>query len=162
MWGSNVMTGRKARKGGSGRALPEETWRISVINALSAVGEANRSFEGFLQERGVNPELWFQATLVFEEALTNVIKYAYEDDREHEIRLEARITGSSFCLQVTDDGRSFNPLSLPPPDLDLPLEERPVGGLGVHLMRKFTESIQYERKKGHNIVTLIFRTNPNH
>jgi anti-sigma regulatory factor (Ser/Thr protein kinase) len=55
-----------------------------------------------------------------------------------------------LVLEVEDDGRAFNPLQIPPPDLKGPLAERKVGGLGLHLVREFTSSITYDRKQGKN------------
>ncbi|MGA1605928.1 MAG: ATP-binding protein [Planctomycetota bacterium] len=68
------------------------------------------------------------------------------------IRLEKRDEG--VLLEICDDGEPFDPLAAPPPDLDAPLEERPIGGLGVHLVRAQFPDIDYRRVGGQNVLTL--------
>ena len=127
---------------------------------MEAVGEANRSLETFLHDRNANQELVFSAVLALEEVVTNVIKYSYEDDRPHEIALEATLDAEGLVLRVADDGREFDPLSASPPDFDKPPEERDVGGLGVHLLRNLAQRVEYERQAGRNVLTLFLQSQP--
>jgi anti-sigma regulatory factor (Ser/Thr protein kinase) len=126
-----------------------------VIESVNeAVGEAMRSLEDFLRDHGVEDDLIFSTTLALEEVVTNVIKYAYREDLPHEIRLEVRLLPPRIVLRVSDDGDEYDPLQTPPPDLEIPHEEREVGGLGIHILRNITERIDYERSGGQNILTL--------
>jgi len=61
---------------------------------------------------------------------------------------------TDFVVEVSDNGKPFNPLDHPEPDLNQPLEERPIGGLGIHLIRKFVDQLAYRRDAGRNILTL--------
>ena len=101
-----------------------------------------------------------QSGLAFEEIATNVIKYGYDDDLEHEILAEAILSPGALVLRVRDDGHEFDPLRAPPPDLDAAIEDRPIGGLGIHLLRKLAERLSYERVGGHNVLTLWFERKP--
>ena len=66
-------------------------------------------------------------------------------------------TGLLECMEVIDDGHAFNPLEAPPPDLSLPMEKRPIGGLGIHLLRELSDGITYERRNGTNRLVLTKR-----
>ena len=92
--------------------------------------------------------------LALDEVLMNVIEYRYEDDGDHEITVTMAVEDGVLTIEVEDDGRPFDPLQAPPPDLDLPIEERPVGGLGIHLVRSMMEAVEYQRRGGRNILTM--------
>ncbi len=137
-------------------AADQPGWRLAIRNDLAAVGSADRSLEEFLQGSSVDSEAVYSPVLALEEVLTNIIKYGYDDDREHEIVIEARLLPGGLVIQVTDDGHEFDPLQAPPPDLDLPFEERPIGGLGLRLLKNIAEQLSYERVGDHNVLTLRF------
>jgi anti-sigma regulatory factor (Ser/Thr protein kinase) len=94
------------------------------------------------------------ADLALEEAVTNIIDYAYDDPATHEIRVRFSIEGDKLCLEIEDDGRPFNPLAQPPVDISLPPEERSVGGLGIHLIRRFIDEVDYRRDAGRNVLRM--------
>jgi len=91
------------------------------------------------------------ADLALEEHLTNVINYGYEDKGTHEILVRLEIEAGALLVEVFDDGRPFNPLQRPEVDTTVPLDEKPIGGLGVHLMRKFMDELDYRREDGKNV-----------
>jgi anti-sigma regulatory factor (Ser/Thr protein kinase) len=64
------------------------------------------------------------------------------------------VSSEEFVARIEDDGVEFNPTEHPIPDLDAPLEERKVGGLGIHLVRQIMTSVEYQRVAGKNVVTL--------
>ncbi len=113
----------------------------AFLVALATAGE--------LPESEVDP-----LNLVLEELVTNVIRHAHDDDAEHEIRISIETSRDGVEVEVEDDGRPFDPADAPRPDLDASLEERPIGGLGVHLVREMTDELRYERVGGSNIVRL--------
>ena len=94
------------------------------------------------------------ATLALEELVTNCIKYGYDDQAEHLIEVTMSITESELVMVFTDDGHSFNPLELPEPDTSLPIEDRAVGGLGIHMLRKMSDRMEYVDSGGENRITL--------
>jgi anti-sigma regulatory factor (Ser/Thr protein kinase) len=93
-----------------------------------------------------------------DEILSNIISHGYNDDDEHEIKIEVQPISTGIVLTIADDGSPFNPLDRAEPDTDLPIEERKVGGLGVHLIRKMVDESCYQRVDELNILklTLIF------
>jgi serine/threonine-protein kinase RsbW len=140
---------------------PSQNLHLAIENDLGLVGGANRSLEDFLTSRNVDPELIFPVTLAFEEIVTNVIKYSYDDDRAHRILIDAEVGDDRVALRVTDDGRPFDPLDAPPPDRTKPREERAVGGLGIDLIRHLARGIEYRRISNKNVLTLFFPFNAN-
>lgn len=108
----------------------------------------------WISDRHLSPRVEYLPSLAIEELVTNCIKYGYPAGEEHVIALELRLVDGRLALTVTDDGRPFNPLEAPSPNLDLPPEERPVGGLGIHLLRQLSDGMDYVRVNDRNRVTL--------
>jgi anti-sigma regulatory factor (Ser/Thr protein kinase) len=154
------MAHRKPKEQSIAEDGPARSWKRLIPNRLEEVEGALLSFDSFLASGPVAEKTRFNAMLSLEEAVTNVIKYAFADDREHGIDVEARLDPSEIVIEVSDDGREFDPVSAPPPNFDLPFEERPVGGLGIHLLRELTSRMTYERAGGRNHLTLVFHLHP--
>lgn len=92
--------------------------------------------------------------LASEEALVNVINYAYPS-KEGNIEVSCEdMSGKGLKLEIKDSGIAFDPLSLPTPDLTLPMEQRKIGGMGIFMIRKVMSSVTYRRENGKNILTL--------
>jgi Anti-sigma regulatory factor (Ser/Thr protein kinase) len=93
--------------------------------------------------------------LVLEEAVTNVINHGYADGQGHEFTVTLQLADEGrVCAVVTDDAAPYDPLTRPPVDVEASLEDRQVGGLGVHLMKRLTQHAHYERRDGKNVLTL--------
>jgi len=93
--------------------------------------------------------------LVLEEAVTNVIHHGYTDGQGHDFTVTLQLVDEGrVCAVVTDDAAPYDPLARPPVDVDAPLEERQIGGLGVHLIKRLTQHAYYERRDGKNVLTL--------
>ena len=92
--------------------------------------------------------------LVLDELVTNIIDYGFDDTGRHEIRVTMAVEGGTLTIEVEDDARAFDPLAAAPPDLTLALEDRPVGGLGIHIVRTVMDTVEYQRRDGHNILTM--------
>lgn len=153
------MTAKEPPEGGSREGAPREL-RLALVNDLGLVGGANEALEAFLQSWEIKPDVVFSAALALEEVVTNIIKYAYADGARHEILVEASIGEEDVVLRISDDGREFDVLSAAPPHLDKPLEERPPGGLGIHILRSIARRIEYERVEGRNKLLLSIALNP--
>ncbi len=101
-----------------------------------------------------------QLRLVLEELIVNVINYAYDDldDSLHDIELSIDSNPEQVVIELADDGKPFDPLKdAPSPDLKADVEFRPVGGLGIHLVFKLTDSVAYVREEGINRLTVTKR-----
>jgi len=127
---------------------------------LPATMESLESFRQFvlgnLQQLNVVQEVIFKIELVLEEALTNVVHYAYpEAAGEMEVRCSVEDSGR-FCLCVMDWGVPFNPLERPDPNMSAEISERQVGGLGIYLIRHLVDDLHYRRREGGNELTFCF------
>ena len=104
---------------------------------------------------GLVDDIAFKLTLALEEAVVNVISHGFADlPPPHSITVRLEITAQSVTADIVDNGRSFDPISEPDPDLSLPLEERDPGGLGIHLIRGMMDRVDYCRSDGKNILRL--------
>ena len=108
--------------------------------------------------QGLGAKVLHDLNLALEEILANIISYGYMDKRKHEIRVSLSVQPGQIRVDVEDDGQPFNPLEAPKVDTTKPLEERTVGGLGIHLVRKLMDGHEYRREKEKNLLTMIKET----
>lgn len=132
--------------------------RIVLRNDLSEIEKLRRELESFGQRCGLSSKTLFELNLILEEVISNVISYAYRDDQRHEIVVRADLSNGELVMEVEDDGRPFNPTQIPPPDFERPLEGMKVGGLGLHLVRELTCSIEYDRREEKNRLVMRKKT----
>lgn len=98
--------------------------------------------------------------LVFEELLVNIVNYAYPNDQTGIVEVGCGVRQKEFfCVQIRDRGRPFNPLSLAAPDLSQDIEERQIGGLGIHFVLQMVDDARYERAGEWNELTFCFELN---
>ena len=98
--------------------------------------------------------------LVIEEVATNVLGHGADDGRVPTLEVEAHLDGRALSMEFRDDGQPFDPLSLPAPDLECDIADRPIGGLGVHLVRELAEHIAYTREHDHNVLRVVLPLPP--
>jgi sigma-B regulation protein RsbU (phosphoserine phosphatase) len=127
---------------------------LRITNQLNEIARVNDSFNGFAKEHGLLDDLRRPMNLVFDELLNNVISYAYEDDEEHAIEILVELSSDRLAVTVTDDGIPFNPFQGGPPDTSLSIEERQIGGLGIHLVQNVMDEFNYNRRTDKNVVIL--------
>ena len=130
---------------------------LKLENKVEELARISDAVEELAESEGWPPALTFRVNLVLEEFGINVINYAYEDGgRDFELTLSSE--PDTLTIEFTDDGVPFNPLEdNPEPDTSAPIEERPIGGLGLHMVRTMTEEMRYERQNSRNHSTLVMR-----
>ena len=106
------------------------------------------------EELNLAPDLVFNLNLVLEEAVSNVILYAYPKEEHQEIVLTAKMTDKNLIFVLTDSGKEFDPTQAPDADVTLSAEERQIGGLGIFLIRQIMNEVEYQRIEGKNVLTL--------
>ena len=128
----------------------------SIILA-NDISEITRLYE-FIEEMGndfsLSPDIVFNLNLVLEEAVVNVINYAYPKEDHQYIYLSATMKDGSIVLVLTDTGKEFDPTAAPEADITLSADERQIGGLGIFLIRQIMNEVKYERIEGKNVLTL--------
>jgi len=139
-------------------------WAALVVTVLNGqvegvAGSASvLETAGFLERRGIGADPSFKAQLLLEEVVSNVVRHAFRGDRSRDVHVEVAVGDSAISLVVTDDAPPFDPLrDAPVPDTQAALSERPEGGLGIHLVRRFADEIEYRRLAGENRVRMRVR-----
>lgn len=138
--------------------LAKEAW-IELKNSLSELERLSLALEEFGDSHHLPLKTIMDVNLALDEIFTNIVSYGFEDHDEHLINIHLLIEGKELNIRVEDDGLPFNPLEVPEPDLNVPLEERKTGGLGIHLARKMVDELKYERQQGKNVLLLKKKLN---
>lgn len=125
-----------------------------VASTLEALPVATGELSAWLEAHDADAAAAYLATLALEELVTNCIKYGYDDEDEHVIRFRLELTGTEMIMVVEDDGHPFNPLEQAEPDTDVPAQQRQIGGLGIHLLRKMSDKMEYVWENNVNRITL--------
>lgn len=141
----------------TGLANQKASFSIAVPNELSSIDLVNDKFQAFCAENDLSEDVVRRIGVVFDELLNNIVSYGFDDDGHHEIDVQVSFDGRRLVVEIRDDGRPFNPFLQESPDTTLPLEEREVGGLGIHLVRKMMDEVAYERRINRNVVRLVKR-----
>ena len=134
--------------------MSERALSFTVTNRLEEIRRASALIDAFGEAQGVRRDVLYKINLALDEIVTNIIKHGYDDQARHEITIAVALEGDDVSVRVADDGRAFNPLEVPKPDLTLTLDERPIGGLGIHLVRSMMDGLEYRRENGHNILVM--------
>jgi serine/threonine-protein kinase RsbW len=127
---------------------------IILANDIAEISKLNQVIEEVGDEFSLAPDMVFNLTLVMEEAVVNVINYAYPKEEHEKIYVSARLHEGSIIMVIADNGKEFDPTLAPEADITLSAEERPIGGLGIFLIRNIMNEVKYERIEGRNILTL--------
>jgi serine/threonine-protein kinase RsbW/sigma-B regulation protein RsbU (phosphoserine phosphatase) len=130
---------------------------LTIHNDLAEISRIAPIIDAFCADNGLGDELAHAVNLSLDELLTNTISYGYEDAGRHEIQVDLSVASGGLTVRLRDDARAFDPTEAAEPDLDADIDERAVGGLGIHIVRAMMDDIRYSRIDGHNLLTLIKR-----
>jgi anti-sigma regulatory factor (Ser/Thr protein kinase) len=108
----------------------------------------------FLEPRELPSKLIYAVNLILEEIITNIINYGYEDEDAHEIKVRIEVEQGEVALTVIDDGKEFNPLTIPAPDQSKSAMDRIEEGLGLQFVRHMRNAMEYRREQGKNILQI--------
>ena len=127
---------------------------ITLTNDIEQVPQLADFVDMVCEEVGMDMAVAIQMNLAMEEAVVNVMSYAYPADTVGDVTIEAVTIADQLQFTITDCGTPFDPTAKEDVDTTLSAEERPIGGLGIHLVRQLMDSITYERIDGKNVLTL--------
>ena len=126
---------------------------------LPAVAGSLAAFSEFVRKgavvAGIAPDELGKLDLILEEVLINVARYAYAP-ASGEVQVGYVVADGKLRVEIIDSGRVFNPLENDPPDLSRGLADRPIGGLGVFLVKNMVETVDYRHENGQNVLTFTF------
>ena len=126
---------------------------VTIVNELSEIERVQTQLEQFGSKHNLDPGFIYKINLALDELITNTISYGFEDDKKHYINIIVTLVEKKLLATIEDDGKYFNPLEVPTPELDQSIEERKIGGLGIYLTRQFTDELSYKRENGKNVIS---------
>lgn len=127
---------------------------LTLTPDVAEIARALGAVEALFDARPGHDAQCFSLSLALDEILTNIIHHGYDAPARGTIQLSIRVDGASVQCTVSDDGRAFDPTTVPDPDLDAPLEDRQIGGLGMHFVRESLSALSYARRDGRNVLSL--------
>ena len=138
---------------------PEESsgpkLELTIPNHLSENAGVKDHFDTFSEHYGIPDKTRLKMHVVIDELLMNIISYAYLDDEKHDIEFKVELSADRLKVSMVDDGIPFNPLGIETPDTNLSIEEREIGGLGIHIVRKMLDRVSYRRRIDKNVITAV-------
>jgi serine/threonine-protein kinase RsbW len=134
---------------------------FTLRNQRSEIARMTAFMETFCAANGISDDDTFNLHLVLDESIINVIVHGYEDGADHEIQVGLHFDEGRIVVDIDDDGIPYNPLDAPAPRFDLPVEQRRIGGLGVHIMKTLARSIEYSRENGRNHLRIVLNLGRN-
>jgi len=127
---------------------------ICIKNDHSELGRVVQLFQEFCRGKKIPKKIANSIDLVLDEILNNIISYGYDDQNEHEIDIQLSISDGQLILQIEDDGVEFNPTEIAEADTKSSIEDRAIGGLGIHLIRNAMDEVHYSYKSKKNCLTM--------
>jgi serine/threonine-protein kinase RsbW len=127
---------------------------LMVNNQIDELIRVAVFLEELGEEWGLSVKLVISLNVVMEEALTNIILYGFDDKNIHAIEICFKKTGDELTISIIDDGHEYDPTLKADPDITLSVEDRPVGGLGILLIKKIMNKVEYHRKENKNYLIL--------
>jgi serine/threonine-protein kinase RsbW len=127
---------------------------ISLQNDPAELSRLSGLLEEYAREQKLSERTRRAVMLSLHEHVSNIVAYGFDDANRHQIMVRIRSEGQWIHIEVEDDGRPFDPRAHPAPSTDVPLDHKPLGGLGIHMMRRLMDELNYRRAGGRNILTL--------
>ena len=135
--------------------MPPST-RVSIGADGGGVDRVNTAFGDFADAHALPDAVRRSVSVVLDELLSNTLSYGLPD-HGGEVIVDIELQPDRLVITISDDGRPFDPFALPPPDTTLSIEDRPIGGQGVHLVRRMVDDLSYHRRSDRNVVVLTKR-----
>lgn len=130
-------------------------FRMSVAADPDGVGKVNAAFTDFAQKYELPEGVRRSFNVALDELLANLLSHGMAGVDAGALTIEVEPDQERLTVTLVDDGPPFDPFSERAPDTTLSVEDRPVGGLGIHLVRELMDEVSYERRDGRNVVTLV-------
>lgn len=128
---------------------------IIITNHVDELPVLAEKIEALAESWELSMPLAMNINLALEEAISNVIFYAFDDEKEHDIKIVLSLENKTLTIEIIDDGKPFDPTARQQPDISLPAEDRPIGGLGIFLIKKMMDNVTYTRHNNLNTLTLL-------
>lgn len=130
-------------------------FRMSVGADPEGAGKVRAAFSGFAHAHELPEAVRRSLDIALDELLANEMSHASAGRDASLLTVEVELDQDRLTLRLTDDGPAFDPFSQAAPDTTLSIDDRPIGGLGIHLVRELMDTVSYERQDGRNVVVLV-------
>ncbi|GBC63484.1 ATP-binding protein [Desulfonema ishimotonii] len=127
---------------------------FALHNDLADLNRLEQKLDAFGRAHGICQKSVFEVNLALDELFTNIVHCGYRDETSHRIHFSISLNDDELSVTIEDDGIPFNPLPAHRPEICCPIEERQIGGLGIHLVKQMTDDISYVRAGGKNRLTI--------
>lgn len=130
-------------------------FKAHYTNTLEDSKRVVHRLENFMVEHSISFSIINKVLMCVDEIVTNIVTHAYKDKLEHTVYLESRVENGQISLEFRDDGNAFDPTQQTGPNTELSVEERDIGGLGLHLVKSLMDKMEYEREGDYNVLKII-------
>jgi len=133
------------------------SFRMTIGTDPGQAAGVGAAFAEFADGHALPAAIRRSVSVALDELLNNTLAYGFTGRAGGEVSIEVELATDRLCVTLTDNGEPFNPLERAAPDTALSVEERPIGGLGIHLVRRMMDEVAYHRRADRNVVTLTKR-----
>ena len=134
--------------------MKTQNYSFELDNKLSDLKALNQHLIDFGRDIGLPELIISEINVCLDELFTNIVFYGFKDDRVHKIKFTIKVDDTMLIATMEDDGVPFNPLKKKAAELPTDIDSAQIGGLGIHITRELMDTINYERKRGINRVTI--------
>ncbi len=123
---------------------------VRITNQRDQIDTVRKFFDDYSKENKLTEKTVHDIQMALDELLTNIVNYGYEDTDEHRIDVRFGINDDALMVEIVDDSKPYNILEQENPDISLSVEDKPIGGLGIFLIKKLMSNVDYYTKEGKN------------
>ena len=123
---------------------------VQINNQRNQIDTVRKLFDDYSKENKLTEKTSHDIQMALDELLTNIVSYGYEDTDEHWIDVHFGVDDGVLKVEIVDDSKPYNILERDDPDISLSMEDKPIGGLGVFLIKKLMSNVDYYTKEGKN------------
>ena len=128
---------------------------VRITNQRDQIDTVRKFFDDYSKENKLTEKTVHDIQMALDELLTNIVNYGYEDTDEHQIDVHFGVNDDTVKVEIVDDSKPYNILEKDNPDISLSMEDKPIGGLGIFLIKKLMSNVDYYTEEGKNHLVMI-------
>ena len=128
---------------------------VRITNQRDQIDTVRKFFDDYSKDNKLTEKTVHDIQMALDEVLTNIVNYGYEDTDEHQIDIHFGVNDDAVKVEIVDDSKPYNILEKDNPDISLSMEDKPIGGLGIFLIKKLMSNVDYYTEEGKNHLVMI-------
>ena len=128
---------------------------VRITNQRDQIDTVRKFFDDYSKDNKLTEKTVHDIQMALDELLTNIVNYGYEDTDEHQIDIHFGVNDDAVKVEIVDDSKPYNILEKDNPDISLSMEDKPIGGLGIFLIKKLMSKVDYYTEEGKNHLVMI-------